>query len=183
MSTTTLSPTAEPAQLALCYKHLRVSLMFMGSIALLCLALWLIGFDPSELTGRSARLARWFFPWGPYFLSVVFAGLTVYWGRALFDRRPQLIVGLEGIHDRRKTKALIPWTEIEDIRVRTVATNTIIELFLKDPERYMGQGLSAPLFALNKAFNYTQLAIVTTGLEGSTDDVLGAIEWHWHQSQ
>ena len=183
MHTTTLSPLAEPTQLRLRYKHLRVSLMFMGSIAMLCGTLWLIGLDPSELTGRSARRFAWLFPWLPWLMSVGMTGLAVYWGRALFDRRPQLIVGPQGIHDRRKTKELIPWTEIEDIRVRTVATNTVIELFLKDPERYLGQGLAAPFFALNKAFNYTQLTIVPTGLEGSANDVLAAIQSHWQKTR
>lgn len=172
--------TNDRKELSLQYKHLRVSLIFMSGILLLCGSLWLTGLDPSELSERSQRRFGWTFPWLPWFLAVVSTLGAMYWGRALFDRRPQLTVGPNGIHDRRKTKTPIPWSDVEDVRIRTVATNTVIEVFLKDPERYMGQGWSAPLFALNKAFGYTQLAIGTTGLEGSDDDVVAAIIRYWH---
>ncbi len=158
------------------YKLLRVSLLFLGALAFVCGAIWLTGMDPSELSARSQRRFGWMFPWLPWAAIVVFTAFAVLWGRAIFDRSPQLVIGPNGIHARGKTKSPIPWSEIDDIRVRTVAGNHVIELTLKDPSRYLGKGLAAPLFMLNKAFGYTQMGIGTTGLDGSFDDVLEAIK-------
>ena len=45
--------------------------------------------------------------------AVLYGALPAY--RALFDRKTVVTLSLEGIHDRRLTPSLIPWSAIEDV--------------------------------------------------------------------
>jgi hypothetical protein len=122
----------------------KLSLVILGSLAFVVGGIWLTFYV--EYDSFMQPLAG--------ILSMAFFGLTGAIGiRKLLDNRPGLIINEQGIHDNSSglSAGFIPWEDIENIGEITIKNQTFLQIFVKDPQKYLNraQGWQKPAQKIN----------------------------------
>ncbi|MCA9395412.1 MAG: hypothetical protein H6756_08440 [Candidatus Omnitrophica bacterium] len=91
-----------------------------------------------------------------------------------------VVFSREGLEDKRWGVGLIPWNEIESVRVLTIQSTRMLELRLRNPQMYLEQlpwhlKLSS---GLNKTFGFSNFNLVFTGMNPGLDTALAYVENH-----
>lgn len=120
----------------------------LGSAAFVAVGVLLIAAAPGEsfVDARELRLAGG--------ASIAFFGLILVTALAkLFDPRPGLTIGADGIFDNSSalSAGLIPWAEINGIKVTSVRSQDFLTILLADPDRFVQRG--GPIRRLAKLAN------------------------------
>lgn len=97
---------------------------------------------------------------------------------------PALILSREGVEDFRLKVGLIPWTDIEVIRLSQVQTTKFMELHLINPEMYSARlPWNLKLFEqLNRMFHYSPFSITFTELSPGFDQAVNYVQ-HFHSEK
>lgn len=159
------------------YRRQGAAVMFLGALAFVALAVWIVTLDRSGGLSHTGRNA-WALPWMPWVGIVFFGSCAVMCARAMLDRRIQVSVGPGGLRYRRWSDAEIPWSEIKSVRLKTYRGNKIIAVKLRDPSRYPGQGLFGRLAWVNQRVGFGDVTIATSALDHTAAEILAAIEHH-----
>jgi len=124
----------------------KMVLMLLGAIAFVGAGIWFLTLDAEAV--RSGRSFRLFFnsPAFAYGLGVisivVFGGFGIFTVKKLFDRKPGLIFNSEGVVDNASVASpgLIPWPEIEGMRVFELSGQKMLIVLVTDPQKYARNG-------------------------------------------
>ena len=113
--------------------------------------------------------------------GVLFFGfIFLYLIRTLFDRRPMLIIDRDGITDNSSAAALgfIPWSDLGEARVTTLAGNEFVELRLRHEEKYFEtmSGLKKLLIKANRTGGHEIVCLNLLTVNCSSDEILREIE-------
>ncbi|BBQ03268.1 hypothetical protein BSFA1_83960 (plasmid) [Burkholderia sp. SFA1] len=99
---------------------------------------WCLRYDSGDLN-RVEMLALWMG-------SLLFGSGVLLFFYLAFQRKPQLVLGADGILDRTSpftTAGLVQWADIEDARIGVVSTryyrSTVLCLSVRDPEKYLNR--------------------------------------------
>jgi hypothetical protein len=116
--------------------------------------------------------------WVMGFGAVFFAVCVVGWSTRLFRTGPIVEVSASGIRDLRLSADVIPWSDIERLSVLTVSRQSMLTLELRPGVQSNLRAAHAAWIRtrLNEIFGFPGLVISMTGLDGSLDDLLDAIE-------
>jgi hypothetical protein len=157
------------------YQLFRMALLFLGSVAFVICAIWILRLDPSELRAfareryHSFLLATW--------LAGSFCGIcALFMAPAVFDRRTQLWIGSSGIYWRRWSKVEIPWAQISSAEIISMRGSRFVVLNLRDPTAYPGHGVAGLLSSIHRKMGFGDITISTGGLDRSADEILAAID-------
>ncbi len=84
----------------------------------------------------------------------------------------------EGLEDKRWGVGIIPWDQIESVRVLEIQSTKMLELRLRDPRMYLEQLPWHLRLAsgLNKVFGYSNFNLVFTGLNPGINEALRYLE-------
>ena len=108
--------------------------IILGSMAFVALGAWMAFWSPQDM------------PYSPAYIRVVGAAALLFFGLCgayaiakLFDTKPGLILGRDGITDNTSALRLGPiaWNDILDIRVSSVSRQRFLTLRVRDPEQYL----------------------------------------------
>ena len=142
-----------PATLRIPLSKTKIVLLLAGALGFVALSTWmLLAFSDAEI----AELRRFSSPWlfrGVAITGLVFFGACgVVAARKLFDDRPGLVIGPEGITDHASGVAagLVPWRDITGIGTYAVQGQRFVVLMVRDPDRYTERG-NALVRMLNRA--------------------------------
>ena len=152
------------------YDSWRIFLLAAGSFVFALIATWLI------ITGQLAPGSfKEVAAWGgvPFF---VLCGLV--WLRRLFDRGVVVSVSSDGIMDTRISANMIPWASVRSISIAEIKRQRFAMLDLSPEfERAMNKTRVAAMSKpTNAAMGFSGFAFSATGLDGSLDDFLAAIQ-------
>lgn len=122
-------------------------------------------------------------------LSVVFFGVNaIYLAKKLFDKSPGLIISSDGVfyNSSAVSVGFIPWTDIKEIKVTKVFTQSFINLVLKNPHKYIenhSRTLKGKLIKINKKTFNAPIAISANGLRINFTDLKLLIEQNFAKSK
>ena len=113
--------------------------------------------------------------------SLFLAWATLVWARMLFDQRPVIEIGPEGLLDRRLSASMIPWPDIAGMRLIEVNNQRLVGLDLVPGARErLSQSAFQRLFTrANERFGYGGATISATGLDHGFDAVVHALHQAW----
>ena len=148
---------------------------FLGSIALVSAALWLIIYADQQ-----DRLNPWI-PKIAGYLGLVFFGVCgVYIFVKLFDDRPGLVVDMNGILDNSSAASgqLIKWERIIGIRKLKVMSTKFILIDIENPEQFIeeAKGITRRLMWSNYKMTGTPTSIASTALTCNFDELYDLID-------
>lgn len=131
----------------------KMTLTFLGSLVFVGLGLWFLINPPKSnhlLFGNPTLI----FIAG--LASVIFFGLvavTIF--RKFCDNKPGLIISRQGITDNSSgvSAGLIPWTDIQEIRISQVMNQKFLMFIVRNPEYYLDK-VSNPLKRNAMKINY-----------------------------
>lgn len=97
--------------------------------------------------------------------------------RALFDRRPRLVIDAQGVFDRTLGVGVIAWDDIVEAELRTTHRNAFIALELTDPKKYLHRSrrVVSKLAGVNKAMGFAEINLNLGGVDGDPMAILRAI--------
>jgi len=119
-------------------------------------------------------------PVAGWFLLLFFGPGAVLLLLRLFDRRPQLIVDVQGVFDRNLGAGWISWLDIEATWRVSVFDHELLVLELRDPDRYLSR-LSRwrrMVDRWNRRRGFPRPALCLSGLTMSPDQVAQVIASH-----
>lgn len=132
----------------------KMTLSFLASLMFVGLGLWLITNPPKKNIGLfcnptviiTAGLAALIF----------FALIAVTIFRKFLDKKPGLTINRQGITDNSSgvSAGLIPWTDIQEIKISKVMNQKFLMLIVKNPEYYLNK-VTNPLKRSAMKMNYT----------------------------
>ena len=152
----------------------KMIMTFMGSLVFVGLGLWFLLNPPKS--------NHWLFG-NPTFIfiaglaSVIFFGLvavTIF--RKFSDKKPGLIISKQGITDNSSgvSAGLIPWTDIEEIKVSQVMSQKFLMFIVKNPQDYLDK-VTNPLKRNAMNMNYKTYgspnSISANALQTNFDDL------------
>lgn len=113
------------------------------------------------------------------YISIGFFGLGFFiFSQRLMQSGPVLIFSRDGIEDKRMRVGLIPWMDIEYIRLTMVHSTKFMELHLKDPDAYLNKlTWNLKLFSgLNRFFRSSAFSLVFTELSPDFDTAVAYVQ-------
>jgi len=159
------------------YRRREAAKMFAGALLFVALAAWIVTLDGRGALHGPSRY-DWAMPWMPWIGILFFGACAVICARATFDGRVQVSIGHMGLRYRRWSDAEIPWSEISSVKLKTYRGNRIVAVRLRDPGRYPGRGLFGRLAWMNQRMGFGDVAIATSALDHTADEILEAIKQH-----
>ncbi|PJE46011.1 MAG: hypothetical protein CUR34_11485 [Sediminibacterium sp.] len=152
----------------------KMILTFLGSIMFVGLGLWFLINPPKSnhwLFGNPTVI----FITG--IASVIFFGLvsiTIF--RKFSDKKPGLTINRQGIFDNSSgvSAGLIPWTDIQEIKISQVMSQKFLMLIVSNPEDYL-EKVTNPLKRNAMKMNYktygSPISISSNALKTNFDDL------------
>lgn len=154
--------------------------LYLGSVAFVALGYWLrvveAGDPASSQTAFIRETYGWAFPWFPWVCMVFFGLCALKFGRAVFDRRPQLVIGRHGILWRKWSAVEIPWSEVTDIALKTIILSEFICISVRDRKRVPGSGLEKFVAPINRLMQNGDISIPLVGLDTPKDTIMAAVD-------
>lgn len=155
-------------------------LLYLGSVAFVALGYWLrvieAGDPASSHTAYLKETYAWAFPWLPWVCMIFFGVCALKYGRAIFDRRPQLVVGRHGILWRKWSDTEIPWSEVTRIDLKRIVLSDFICILVRDRKRVPGSGLEKIVAPINRLLQNGDISIPVVGLDTPKDAIMAAID-------
>jgi hypothetical protein len=148
----------------------KIFLLILGSMLFVAAGLWFIGVlgSPPDDAPFWLPLIGW--------VSILFFGFCGVIGvRRLFDRRPAIIVDRHGILARAWSDQVIPWSAMAGMQVLTVERTKMLCIDLVDPAAHPSTTIMGKAAKLNKAFNFGDMSVATTGTDQSFDALMQAV--------
>ena len=136
----------------------KLVLIMLGAGAFVAAGAWMLSLDAAAVS--SERSFAYFFNDATFvrglgLVTVVFFGFCgLYAARALFDKKPGLILSRAGIVDNASavSAGFIPWSDVAGAGVLEIEKQKMLVIQVRSPQKYIGRG--GPLRrALNRA-NY-----------------------------
>jgi hypothetical protein len=120
--------------------------------------------------------------WLRWPLAVLFGLLILFWLRALFNDRPQIVIDSDGIRMTRWSSQTIPWEAIRACRVerqsvRWPAYKRHICLFLHNPDAFPRTARGGRFLGRGWNLGYGDITMMTVGLDHGIEDMWEAIEY------
>ena len=148
------------------FRRSHTVLLYLGSVALAALGYWLrvveAGDPASDQTAFLRQTYDWAFPWFPWVCMIFFGFCALKFGRAVFDRRPQLVIGPHGILWRKWSATEIPWSEVTDIDFKRIVLSDFICILVRDRKRVPGAGLEKFVAPINRLMQNGDISIPLT---------------------
>lgn len=166
-------PHVDEKTLVVRFQRFRSVLLYIGSVAFVALGYWLRiieAGDPIKIT------YGWAFPWFPWVCMIFFGLCSLVLARAIFDRRPQLVISPNGILWRKWSATEIPWSEVTEIEVNQILLSEFICIFVRDRKRVPGSGLEKYAAPINRLMRNGDISIPLFGLDTRKDVILAAID-------
>ncbi len=137
----------------------------VGLLALTCVMVGASYFC-TTMADITARVAGWC---GVGFFSLGFVAFPV----TFFRSGPQVVIGAEGIEDRRSKLGLMRWEDIRALSVGSVESTRFLCVDLFEPEKYLSRlpRWKRRLAAANEAMGFTPVTIGFAGLTPGIDEV------------
>ncbi len=161
------------------FRRSHTVLLYLGSVAFVALGYWLrvveAGDPASSQTAYLKENYGWAFPWLPWVCMIFFGVCALKYGRAVFDRRPQLVIGRHGILWRKWSATAIPWSEITAIDLKRIVLSDFICILVRDRKRVPGSGLEKVVAPLNRLLQNGDISIPVVGLDTPKDAIMEAI--------
>lgn len=154
------------------YGRFRLVLLYLGAVAFVAIGYWM---RVAEMSDWMMLRYGWVFPWFPWFCMIFFGLCAVLWGRAIFDRRPQLVVGPRGILWRKWSASEIPWTEVTEIEVNRILLSEFLCIFVRDRKRVPGSGLEKFAAPINRLLRNGDISIPLYSLDKPKEAIMAAI--------
>ena len=156
------------------FSKTKMTLTFLGSLIFVGLGLWFLINPPKS--------NHWLFDNPTVFFiaglaSVLFFGLiavTIY--RKFLDKMPGLIISRQGITDNSSgvSAGLIPWTDIQEIRISKVINQKFLMLIVRNPQDYLDK-VTNPLKRNAMKMNYktygSPISISSNALQTNFNDL------------
>jgi hypothetical protein len=162
------------------FRRSHTVLLYLGSVALAALGYWLRVVEAGDpASGQTAFLRQtydWAFPWFPWVCMIFFGFCALKFGRAVFDRRPQLVIGRHGILWRKWSATEIPWSEVTDIDFKRIVLSDFICILVRDRKRVPGSGLEKFVAPINRLMQNGDISIPLTGLDTPKDTIMAAVD-------
>ncbi len=152
----------------------KIILTFLGSLLFVGLGIWFLTCPPQR--------NHWLFG-DPTLIfiagisSVIFFGLaavTIF--RKFSDKKPGLTINKQGIIDNSSgvSGGLIPWADIQEIKISKVMSQKFLMLIVRNPEDYLKK-VTNPLKRNAMKMNYktygTPISITSNALQTNFDDL------------
>jgi hypothetical protein len=155
-------------------------LLYLGSVVFVALGYWLRVVEAGDpASGQTVFLRQtygWAFPWFPWVCMIFFGFCALKFGRAIFDRRPQLVVGRHGILWRKWSATEIPWSEVTDIDFKRIVLSDFICILVRDRKRVPGSGLEKFVAPINRLMQNGDISIPLIGLDTPKDTIMAAVD-------
>ncbi len=152
----------------------KMAMTFLGSLVFVGLGLWFLIYPPKS--------NHWLFG-NPTLIfisglaSVIFFGLVaVVIFRKFSDKKPGLIISRQGITDNSSgvSAGLIPWTDIEEIKVSQVMSQKFLMFIVRNPQDYLDK-VTNPLKRNAMKMNYktggSPISISSNALQTNFDEL------------
>ena len=152
----------------------KMILTFLGSLMFVGLGIWFLTNPPKS--------NHWLFG-NPTLIriegiaSVIFFGLVaVIIFRKFSDKKPGLIINRQGIFDNSSgvSAGLIPWTDIQEIKISQVMSQKFLMFIVRNPEYYL-EKVTNPLKKNAMKMNYktygSPISISSNALQTNFDDL------------
>ncbi len=107
-------------------------------------------------------------------LSIIFFGFgQIVFLFQIFDSRPRIVIGDEGIFDRTLDIGVIEWQDIEDAYLNSVFGNDFISLVLKDNEKYLSRTskIKAKVAKYNSVLGFETINVNLSGVNIKSDKI------------
>jgi hypothetical protein len=107
-------------------------------------------------------------------VTLVVAGAAALFGAwQFYDGRPRVVIDDRGVLDRRFAIGLIPWTDIEGVRLKRMHGRAQLCLDLRDAAKYTSRLPSSlqRMVHLNRELGLTDLSVDLTGLTSDPVDL------------
>ena len=152
----------------------KMILTFLGSLMFVGLGIWFLTNPPKS--------NHWLFGNPTLILiagiaSVIFFGLVaVIIFRKFSDKKPGLIINRQGIFDNSSgvSAGLIPWTDIQEIKISQVMSQKFLMFIVRNPEYYL-EKVTNPLKKNAMKMNYktygSPISISSNALQTNFDDL------------
>lgn len=152
----------------------KMMLTFLGSLVFVGLGLWFLTNPPKS--------NHWLFgnPTIVFIIglaSVIFFGLVaVIIFRKFSDKKPGLTISKQGITDNSSgvSAGLIPWTDIQEIKISQVMNQKFLMFIVRNPEEYLDK-VTNPLKRNAMKMNYktygSPISISSNALQTNFDDL------------
>lgn len=150
----------------------------VGAVAMSCVSLWFSWAIAFDGLGALSPGGRWILAAMFAAFALLFVGAAITYARASFDRSPVVVIGPEGIHDRRLSREPSPWSLISSGMPVQHGGQLMLVLnlnvsrwpVLPDNLLWRVNQLSARLTGA------PALAVKMTGLDASLADILTAVQ-------
>lgn len=152
----------------------KMIMTFFGSLIFVGLGLWFLINPPKS--------NHWLFG-NPTFIFIVGIASLMFFGlaaviifRKFSDKKPGLIINKQGITDNSSgvSAGLIPWTDIQEIRISQVMNQKFLMLIVRNPEFYI-EKVTNPLKRNAMKLNYksygSPISISANALQTNFDDL------------
>lgn len=162
------------------FRRSHTVLLYLGSVVFVALGYWLRVVEAGDpASGQTAFLRQtygWAFPWFPWVCMIFFGFCALKFSRAIFDRRPQLVIGRHGILWRKWSATEIPWSEVTNIDFKRIVLSNFICILVRDRKRVPGSGLEKFVAPINRLMRNGDISIPLTGLDTPKDTIMAAVD-------
>ena len=140
-------------QIEIPLSKIKMTLTLMASLVFVCLGIWLL-VSPPNIRNPNSGNSTTILIIG--FVSVLFFGsvaITIF--RKFFDKKPGLIISRKGVTDNSSgvSVGLIPWTDIQEIKVTEVKNQKFLMFIIENPQEYLNK-VTNPLKRNTMKMNY-----------------------------
>jgi hypothetical protein len=142
----------------------------LGLLGLPCLMVG-VSYFCTTLPDATARVIGWI---GTAFFGLGFIALPV----MFFRSGPQIMIGADGIHDRRLKIGVIAWEDIRSLSIGSVHSTKFLCIDVVDREKYVSRfpRWKRHLASANEALGFPPLTINFAGLRPGLKDVWTYLE-------
>ena len=170
-------PENEQTEIGL--NKIKLLLMLCGSVAFVCLGIWLVT-KRGEISAQSLRYSP-----GLLFIAgaasiLFFGGCMVFITKKMFSNQPGIIINKEGINDNSGgvSAGLILWKDITGIKKISVANQNFIMIIVNNPKEYINKQtgfIKRIAMGLNFRNYGSPISISANGLKCNFDDLYGTL--------
>lgn len=162
------------------FRRSHTVLLYLGSVAFVALGYWLRVLEAGDPSASQTVYLKetygWAFPWLPWVCMIFFGYCALIHGRAIFDRRPQLVIGRHGILWRKWSATEIPWSEVTGIDLKRIVLSDFICILVRDRKRVPGSGLEKVVAPINRLLQNGDISIPVVGLDTPKETIMAAID-------
>ena len=175
-----------PEEVIIPVSRTRITLMLLGSLIFVSMGLWFM-ISPPELQNPIFGNKSALFILG--LLAVLFFGISaILLIIKLFEQKPGLVIGREGILDNSSSVAagLIKWEDLMDIGVIEVQKQKLLMLYVQNPHEYIKRQKSAikrKIMQINYKSYSTPISISTNGLGCKFDELHDLVKQYMAQAR